>query len=116
MPEGVQFNDRPAGLAELARRMQRRALGLADLGKDFAIAIAPEDTGRYKESFSVRPITKRGMHGARLANNAKSNGDEGGYLYPLVIEFGYVDDDGTEVRTAQRVLGKAATVIRSNIR
>lgn len=100
---GVEWHDRPDGRAALEDIGQRIAIRAALNGKTEAERIGPVDTGLYVSRFTVRPITKAGRKGARLANDAKS---PEGYLYPLVLEY------GSETQSAQRILARSVNAMR----
>jgi hypothetical protein len=100
----VEWHDRPDGRAALEDIGQRIAIRSALKGKAEAERIGPVDTGRYVSRFTVRPITKYGIKGARLANDARD--PTSGYLYPLVIEF------GSENVPAQRILARSVNAMR----
>lgn len=101
------FTPNHAGIAAMARSqemvqaMRRRA----EKGHEYALTIAPERTGRYKEHFKIEAGVRDGRAYGFLYNDVRAldaNGQEDpdGYPYSLALEY------GTKYMTKQRILGR----------
>lgn len=99
------FTPNPAGIAAMSRSewMQERMRRRAEVGRRYAIAIAPRRTGNYAASFKVDSGVRNGRAYGLLYNDVRNW--QTGYPYSLALEF------GTRYMRAQRILGRTLDVM-----